>query len=148
MSTEHLHFKIGLSGTYWSKTPAWQVQLDDAVQATGQVDVPTDEVFYVEFDADITEDASHALTISLTNKDNSDVVQNAEKTEIVQDMLLNIVSVEIDEISLGSLIWTHSEFTGDDPERPVLKNCVTLGWNGTWKLEFDSPFYIWLLSNL
>jgi hypothetical protein len=148
MSSEHLHFKIGLSGTYWNKTPAWQVQLDDQIQATGQVSVATDEVFYVEFDADIAEDASHVLKVSLTNKDNSDVVKAADDVTITQDMLLNIVSVDIDDISLGSLIWTHSEFVGDDPDRPVLTNCVTLGWNGTWSLKFDSPFYIWLLSNL
>jgi hypothetical protein len=148
MSTEHLHFKIGLSGTYWNKTPAWQVSLDDDVQASGQTDAPTDQVFYVEFDADIAEDASHVLKVSLTNKDNTDVIKGADGITIAQDLLLNIVSVDIDDISLGSLIWSHSEFVGDDPERPVLDNCVTLGWNGTWCLKFDSPFYIWLLSNL
>lgn len=29
-----------------------------------------------------------------------------------------------------------------------LDRCHTLGWNGTWKLEFASPFYIWLLEHI
>jgi hypothetical protein len=76
------------------------------------------------------------------------VVQNEDKSAIVKDMLLNVVSVEIDEIDIGHLLHSKSTFTGDDPTRPVLSNCVNLGWNGTWKLTFTSPFYIWLLENI
>jgi len=36
----------------------------------------------------------------------------------------------------------------EDATRPVLTNCIDLGWNGEWQLEFDSPFYIWLLENI
>ena len=62
-------------------------------------------------------------------------------------MLLNIESVEIDEIDLGNLLFT-AKFIGDDPSRPVLDKCKHLGWNGAWTLEFASPFYIWLLENI
>ena len=56
--------------------------------------------------------------------------------------------MEIDEVDLGMLIYSKSVFTGDDPDRPVLDNCINLGWNGTWMLSFESPFYIWLLENI
>jgi len=76
------------------------------------------------------------------------VIQNADKTAIEKDMLLHIRSIEIDEIDLGNLLWSKSQYVGDDVTRPVLDNCVDLGWNGTWTLAFASPFYIWLLENI
>ena len=80
---------------------------------------------------------------------------------IVKDLLLNIDSIEIDEIDIGSLKWTASNYTPMYPEsytqhvlrtgqeiETELKNCVNLGWNGTWSLPFTSPVYIWLLENI
>jgi hypothetical protein len=145
--TETLHFKIGLAGTYWAKRPIYSVLLNDAVYFTKEVDVASEETFYVEFDAEV-EEGPCALKIRLENKDWTDTVQNEDKTEIVKDMLLNIRSVEIDDINLGNLIYTKTQFVGDDPERPVLDRCQDLGWNGAWILAFESSFYIWLLENI
>jgi hypothetical protein len=145
--SERLHFRIGLSGTYWRKRPIYSVLINDSVHECREVTAPSDEIFYIEFDRDIIEGAG-SLKIRLENKDNLDTVQNHDRTEIVQDLLLNIHSVEIDDINLGNLIWTHTEFTPQDPTRPILTKCVNLGWNGTWSLPFNSPFYIWLLENI
>ena len=149
-NVEKLNFKIGLSGTYWDKKPKYSVAIDDSVQKTGVVDCASEEVFFVEFAADITE-AQHSLKIRLENKDNSDVQKddyNSTEFTIIYDMLLNIVSIEIDEIDISNLLHSHSTFTGDEANRPVLKNCVNLGWNGTWEIAFTSPFYLWLLENI
>ena len=147
METEKLHFKIGLSGTYWDKQPVYSVAVNDDAIKTAKIETESNEVFYVEFD-NVVSEGTVALKIRLENKDNSDTVQNNDKTEIVKDILLNVVSVEIDEVDLGMLIYSKSVFTGDDPDRPVLDNCINLGWNGTWMLSFESPFYIWLLENI
>jgi hypothetical protein len=145
--TETLHFKIGLAGTYWAKRPAYSILINDIMQCSGTVETASAEVFYVEFDATINQGPCN-LKIRLENKDWTDTVQNEDKTEIVKDMLLNIRSVEIDEIDLGNLIYTKTQFVGDDSDRPVLDKCQDLGWNGSWILAFDSPFYIWLLENI
>jgi predicted AlkP superfamily phosphohydrolase/phosphomutase len=145
--TEKLHFKIGLSGTYWDKHPIYTILVNDKIAITGKIDAESDVTEFIEFDQEIEEGTS-TLSIRLENKENSDVVQNEDKTTIVKDLLLNIVSVEIDEIDLGHLIHSKSTFTGDEGDRPVLTKCVNLGWNGTWTLTFDSPFYIWLLENI
>jgi hypothetical protein len=72
-------------------------------------------------------------------------------------MLLHVESIEIDEIDIGTLKWTASSYFPDYPDSYLdetqkqikeLKGFVDLGWNGTWKLPFASPFYIWLLENL
>jgi hypothetical protein len=145
--TETLHFKIGLAGTYWAKQPEYSILINDKTYNTGTITEASGETFYVEFDADM-EEGPCALKIRLENKDWTDTVQNEDKTEIVKDMLLNIRSVEIDDINLGNLVYTKTQFVGDDPARPVLDRCQDLGWNGAWILAFESPFYIWLLENI
>jgi len=152
--TETLVFKIGLSGTFHDRRPAYSVLVDGRAYADAEVSVAADEVFYVEFGVDVAEDAEHTLSIRLNNKQDSDVVENEDKTAIVKDMLLNIKSIEVDDIDLGGLLWTHSRYQLDKPQRfndqivSELKNCVNLGWNGAWELQFTAPFYVWLLENL
>ena len=145
--TEKLHFKIGVGGTYGKKVPVYSILINDQLIQTTEITSPSGEVDIIEFDAELNEGLAR-LQIRLENKDDTDVVQSADKTEILQDLLLNIKTVEIDEIDLGNLVFTKSEFVGDDSSRPVLDKCVDLGWNGTWTLPFESPFYIWLLENI
>jgi len=146
--TEKLHFKIGIGGTYWKKVPVYSILINDSVVIDHKtVTGASEETYYEEFDYTL-EEGPVVLKIRLENKDNSDTVQNEDKTAILKDMVLNIKNIEIDEIDIGFLIYTNGKFVGDDPERPVLDNCIDLGWNGTWTLPFESPFYIWLLENL
>ena len=151
-SVEKLQFKIGLSASYFNKKPEYSVFLDSIEICKGAVAAESDELFYVEFNADLAEESNHELIIKLQNKTNSDVL--IENGEILKDTLLNIKSIEIDEIDLGSLIWTQSVYKPDHPQKfngeivTELKNCVNLGWNGSYILPFSSPFYIWLLENL
>ena len=98
----------------------------------------------IEFTADLEEVTKHTICVRLLNKEDSDTVQNEDETEIVKDMLLNIEEIYLDDISLGTLKWTHSKYVANGK---TYENCVNLGWNGDWILEFDSPFYLWLLEN-
>lgn len=142
---ETLSFKIKLSGTFWNKVPAYSVLINSHEYASGTTDT---EQSVVEFSCDLDEDTEHTLQIRLTNKSDNDTVENEDKTAIIKDMLLNIDSIEIDEIDLGELKWTASEFIADDPARPTIKSCVNLGWNGSYLLKFTCPFYLWLLENM
>ena len=140
MSKEQLNFKITLSGTYWDKKPEYDILLNETVMAHGFADNNN----VIEFTADLEEDIKHTLCVRLLNKEDSDTVQNEDKTEIVKDMLLNIEQIYLDDISLGTLKWTHSKYVANGK---TYENCVNLGWNGDWILQFESPFYIWLLEN-
>ena len=144
---ETLHFRIGLAGLYWNKHPEYTILINDTEIKRDTIDTASDETFHVEFDAEV-EEGPCSLKIRLENKDDSDTIQNDDKTEIIKDMLLSIRGVEIDEIDMGNLLYTKTRFVGDDPARPVLDRCQDLGWNGAWILEFESPFYIWLLENI
>ena len=142
-NSESLSFKIGLTATYWGKKPQYTVLLNGTTYREGHCD---ESLSIIEFSADVLEEQEHCLEIRLENKTNSDTIARGDK--IVKDMLLNIDSIEIDEIDLGEVKWNKSEFVADDPNRPTLKNCVNLGWNGSYQLKFTSPFYLWLLENM
>ena len=144
---ETLHFKIELAGTYWAKRPQYSILVNDDLIKTDTITADSGDSVFVEFDHAVNE-GSVSLNIRLENKSDTDTVENSDKTGIVKDMLLHVRSMEIDEIDLGNMIWTKTQFVGNDAARPILDNCVDLGWNGTWTLKFNSPFYIWLLENI
>jgi hypothetical protein len=150
---ERVHIKLGISGTYWKKVPQYSISFNGSVVKEAGITVESGVVEYIEFDVDYTTDSA-VLAISLTNKEDSDTVENEDKTEIINDMLLNIESLEIDEIDLGQITRDQSVYTTDSPvmwnneSTQTIKNCVNLGWNGTWSLIWTNPFYIWLLESL
>jgi len=141
---ETLSFKIGLSGTYWGKIPQYSILINDIIVAEGMIS----NAELIEFDYSFIQNTEFSLSIRLNNKEDSDTILNESNTEIVKDMLLNIDSIEIDGIEIETLKWSQSKFFPDNPARPILDNCVNLGWNGTYKLNMTSPFYLWLLENM
>lgn len=149
MSTEKLHFEIGLSGTYWDKKPQYSILVDSQVQRTGTVT----ELEFIEFDLDLDE-TEHLLEIRLENKEDKDTVQLEDLVTIEKDMLLNIETLSIDNIDVTNLKWSKSRYVLDKPAEVEGKmiteyeRCCNLGHNGSWKFAFTSPFYIWLLENL
>ena len=146
MSKETLKFKIGLSGTFWDKKPEYAVLLNDQAISSGAIQDTAIE--YVEFTADVEESTNNKLIVRLLNKTPADTIENEDKSAIVKDLLLNIESIEIDDINLGPLLWSASKFIPDNTQFPEMKECVNLGWNGSYVIEFDSPFYLWLLENM
>lgn len=160
METEKLKFKIGLSGSHPDKQPEFRIRLNENEYVHTSLTKGPNEVEYFEFESELIE-GDQTLHIELLNKRIGDTIFD-ETNNIIGDLLLSIESIEIDEIDIGSLKWTLSEYrpiypkphlitvikeTGSPPNE-VVKNCVNLGWNGTWTLPFQSPFYIWLLENL
>lgn len=141
---ETLTFQVGLSGTFFNNVPAYSILLNGVKHASGKVSLETE---IVEFTVDLEDDQENLLEIRLENKTSRDTVTD-DNGEIVKDTLLNIDSIAIDDIELGELKWSMSEFVGDRPDRPTLQRCVNLGWNGSYRIRFTSPFYLWLLENM
>ena len=147
MEQEALNFKVSLSGVFWEKRPAFSIWLDNEVVVQSEM---ATNPHYVNFSRTVNE-GEHTLSIRLDNKTAADTV--IEHGEIIKDLLLNINDIEIDDISLGQLLWS-AEYILDTPQQyqgntiDHLDHCVNLGWNGTYKLTFTSPFYLWLLEKL
>lgn len=150
---EKVHIKLGLSGTYWRKRPMYRVVFNGATIKEAEIVSESGIVEYIEFDAEYTNDQV-ALQIQLLNKENTDTVESPDKSAILKDMLLNIVSLEVDEIDLGQIPFTDGVYTTNTDvyfkgeQTRTLRNCVNLGWNGTWELAWTNPFYIWLLEKI
>jgi hypothetical protein len=149
MSHENLKFEVILSGTYWEKKPQFSVWLDDHVIVQSEI-AELSTLQSIKFERDVNK-GSHQLKIRLENKTLQDTV--LFNSEIIKDMLLNIDDIIIDDISLGQLLW-DAEYHLDSPQEyngntiTRLDRCVNLGWNGTYVLNFSTPFYIWLLEKL
>lgn len=89
------------------------------------------------------------IIVEMYNKQDGDTTKDSDGN-IANDVLLNIQNISIDEIELGQLLWTKSIYYPDPSNTSApshMKECVNLGWNGRWELEFDSPVYLWLLEN-
>ena len=148
MNEEKLSFVVALSGTFWERRPQFSIWLDDHLVVSSEIVGAVQQE--IKFERTIDE-GTHTLKIRLENKTYSDTV--LENGEIVQDMLLNIDGITIDDISLDNLLWS-AEYILDKPQQyngqtiTKMDNCVNLGWNGTYVLEFTSPFYVWLLEKL
>lgn len=147
---EKINIKIGLSGSYWDKKPQYRISFNDKILSEDFIVAETNAVEYHVFDLEYdSEDA--VLKIELLNKRPEDTVkdnyQDPDNYKIIDDMLLNIVSIEIDDIDLGMLPFKLSEY------RPVghtelVRECLNLGWNGAWTLRWTNPFYLWLLESM
>ena len=156
--SEKLKFKIGLSGTYWDKRPNYTVSISGKEYAAGTISGESDAVEFIEFTADLGDGGTHSLEISLLNKEDSDIKKDdytdPDNYKIIGDMLLNVESIEIDDIDLGMLRYSKGVYKLKTPQVSKdgivkeLPNCVNLGWNGTYTIDFTTPFYIWLLESL
>jgi hypothetical protein len=151
--TEKLEIKLGISGTYWNKCPDFSISINGQELKSGTITAPSDTVEYHSFVCEL-EEQEHVLGVRLLNKEMSDTVQNEDKSAILNDLLLNIVSIEIDEVELGPCKWKNSVFVIDQPVEyqgqhvTELKNCVNLGFNGEYQFKFSTPYYVWLLENM
>ena len=156
---EKLHFKIGLSRSSTKKQPKFKIYVNNTELVCAELTSDAHTIEYFEFDAAVDEGDCH-LAVEFLNKSVHDTVLDATGN-IIEDLLLNIESIEIDEIDLGFLLWTTSNYYPEYPKSHQIKmqdlgntlpesvkNCVNLGWNGKWMLSFTSPFYIWLLDNI
>jgi hypothetical protein len=184
MATEKLKFKLELYATMWDRPPHVEILINDhngiygrmfKKDITGTEDKPD----IVEFEYEMTEGQEYNLLIKrsgkqgkskLANPDTDNGVLWPEQIEyqtvtdedgnIIKDQVLHLKSIEIDEITIGSLVY-EGVYTPKYPEPwatlqresgvelpESFKNVTELGHEGQWKFTFGSPFYMWLLENL
>jgi hypothetical protein len=157
---ETLSFKIGLSGLYYGeKRPQYSIRLDGVEQVGGFITADSEETEYVEFSAEVAE-GSHLLEVAFLNKEPGDTqVVDYDRNDpsvytIVRDLTLSVESISVDEIDLGNLRFTHSRYVLDKPEIvgrdtfTEFTQCCNFGFNGRYQIEFNSPFYMWLLETM
>lgn len=144
---ESLSFKVSLNATFWNKQPEYSILLNDKLIERSTVGSETKTI---DFSSNLT-DGDHQLIIRLENKTPQDT--QIDNGNIVNDMLLNIEDVIIDDVSINNLLWNFTykldqkqEYNGKVCQE--ISGCRNLGFNGSYIIDFSSPFYIWLLEKL
>ena len=134
--------KINLSSMNWdNRYPGARVSINDVVIFEELVSDPVE----INWEGDIKD--SNTLTIEMYNKKDGDTV--IENNSIVNDVVLNIDNIEIDDVETGTMLHVYSVYRPNGNDTPdVVTECVNLGWNGKWSIDFTSPTYIWFLENL
>lgn len=113
-----------------------------------------DEVHDVEIpiciEVDDSVEKEHLLSIVLKNKKPEHTTVD-ENGEIMSDVRLIVKDISIDDINLGHLITKvaeyHHDFNGTNSPTTE-KFYGEMGCNGTVKLKFSTPVYLWLLENM
>jgi hypothetical protein len=159
MATEKLKFKIELYATMWNKPPHAEIMINDKSFFKGDITGTEEKPNIIEFEQELVEGEESSLSIHRSGKGKYETVVN-DKGDILKDQLLNIKSIEIDEIDIGALVY-EGVYTPDYPEpwatqqrdagvvlEKMSKNVTQMGHNGVWTFSFTSPFYMWLLENL
>ena len=142
--TNTVEININLSAIGWEdRFPGAKVYIGDQLI----FDKIISNLEQVNWTGDLV-DSEHKIIIEMYNKHDGDTVIDKDNN-IVNDVVLNIDKIIIDEVDLGSLLWSASTYYPAGEHSPdSLDNCVNLGWNGSWELPFSSPTYLWLLDNL
>ena len=159
MGTEKLKFKLELFATMWDRPPHAEIMINDRSFFKGDITGSEDKPDVIEFEHELIESEPYNLIVKMSGKNTSQTVIN-EKGDILNDQLLNIKSIEIDEIDIGGLVY-EGVYTPTYPEpwatqqkdagvklQESFKSVTRMGHNGVWSFEFQSPFYMWLLENL
>ena len=148
MATEKLKFKLELYATMWDKPPHAEILVGGKSYFDGDITSTEDKPTLIEFEAEFDEDKSCDLIINRSGKTVPQTVIN-DNGDLLKDQLLHIKKIEIDEIDLGSLVFTGL-YTPKYPEpwatqqaesgkelREAFTNVTQMGHNGEWKFTFN-----------
>ena len=159
MATEKLKLKLKLFAKMWDKPPVAEIFINDTSISKKEITGTESNPDVIEFEHELEEGQNYNLVIDRSGKVPGQTVIN-EKGDILKDQLLNIKSIEIDEIDIGGLVfegvykpkypepWASQQRSAGAELQEEFKNVTQMGHNGTWSFKFESPFYMWLLENL
>jgi len=159
MATEKLKFKLELWATMWDKPPHAEILINDMSHFKGEITGTEEKPDVIEFEQELEEGNEYNLIILRSGKDKNQTVVD-ENGDLLKDQMLNIKSIEIDEIDIGSLVyegvyspeyaepWASQQKSAGIELPETFKNVTQMGHNGEWRFSFKSTFYMWLLENL
>jgi hypothetical protein len=144
---EAVSFQLSLSCAY-TKNPPYFTVLHNDIPITNKLCVKDSTNISFKLDLEIDKFSDHCLKIERSGFDS------------LNEQLLRLDKITADNIDLHNF-FHNSKFYPEYPEPwateqleqgkelPLYhKGWVEWGWNGTWVLEFQAPFYTWMLDNV
>ena len=124
-----------------------RIVLDGKVQWQG---CPGTDVQDITVELEDADDESHVLTFVLSGK-LPEHTQITEQGEIISDVTVRIQDIAFDDIEIDQIVSElaeyHHDFNGTQPSI-VDRFYGEMGCNGTVRLQFTTPIYLWLLENM
>jgi hypothetical protein len=143
LQTTKLGFKISANEAVLDLA----VCLDGKIQWQGCPGTDAQDIA-VEFnDAD---DQPHVLEFVLSGK-TIDHTQITNQGEITSDVTVRIQDISFDDISIDQIVSELAEYNHDfNGTQPSIVDRFygEMGCNGTVRLQFTTPIYLWLLENM
>jgi hypothetical protein len=135
------------------KLSATEAVLDFSVILDGKIQwqgCPGTDVQDIAVEFDDADDQTHVLELVLSGK-TSEHTQITEQGEITSDVTVRIEGIAFDDIVIdqifSELAEYHHDFNGTQ-SAVVDRFYGEIGCNGTVRLEFTTPIYLWLLENM
>jgi len=146
MMYEKLFFNItfGTEKEKNTQDPCAEILLDKKIIVPKQTIINDQTVM---FDIELHTEGKHELVIERTNHDEKNKQILSIKKFTVDDIDLNKILDEMYYYPKYPALW-HKQQTDSGinwPEKQ--KGWRSWGFNGRWIMEFESPFYTWLLKN-
>jgi len=104
----------------------------------------------VSLDINDDDEAEHVLIFELSGKTYAHTKID-DTGAITQDVTVSIEDVSFDEIKLGHLVCEKTVYEHDfNGTAPLVQEKFygTMGCNGTVRMKFTTPIYLWLLENM
>jgi hypothetical protein len=145
-NSEQIAIKCQLSNS----NPA--VKLGVKIKLDGQVVYETDHVKeVVEVEHKFNDnDGNHEFAIEMFGK-LSEHTKIDNNGNIIEDAVITVKNISIDDLDISQIVQElgkyHHDYNGTKSPT-VEKFYNTMGCNGTVKLEFTTPIYIWLLESI
>jgi len=153
-TSENIFFDLIFDAEFWDQPPTVDILVNGEIIEQHTV---THNDYCVRFRRVMKFDCPHVLEIRRHGKTN-------DQTKIlpdgqIQTQTLHIKTVKLDNIDLRNVVWHTSRFYPEYPEPwateqrnqgntleyPVPGE-MYLGHNGTWRFEFTSPVYAFLVD--
>jgi hypothetical protein len=131
----NLCFSLDLESIHYDdKYPELVITLDDVLLVHDYLNCNKTLKFDVMLNT-----GTHTLNIELANKGRTDTkVDNTGK--IIADKAIYIKNVTIEGYALSDFLHQATYYPAG---RDSIKSNY-LGWNGVWKLNFDTPIFSWI----
>lgn len=104
----------------------------------------------ISYEFDDSDDERHTIEIEMSGKTPA-CTRIDDAGNIISDKVIIIDQFKLDDIELGQVFVDQAQYMHDfNGTRPGTTETFfgTIGCNGTVRLQFSSPVYLWLLENM
>ncbi len=135
-----IDIEVHLKPIHHAEPPLILLKIDEIVLFDGGL--IQDEVF--KYHNDLC-NGVHSISLEFLNKKDSDCIGGKDKAVIVDKVLFfGIDSKHVLYNSTYIPRYSEQYIESSDNLDSELSSCNYLGWNGVWKLQFNTPVFTWL----